>query len=122
MQLALVRDERLAPPAAGALAVPGLEADREVAVGEVLAQPRPALPAARTRRIEAADLAAEGGLQDGPPPSLHVADDLVAGHERVARQRVQIERRVAGDRRQVRPADAGQAGEDAPPPGSWQLG
>src|ERR1700687_5390654 len=104
MQLAWMRHQPLSPAPARVLAVAGLQADLDRPLGHVVAEPRPPLGAARAGRLDSADLAAKGGLDHHPRAVLERAYNLVAGDERVARQRVEGQRRVTGDRRPGRTA------------------
>ena len=110
-----------APAAAGVAAEAGLQARGDDAVGRVAAERDEALRALRARR-QAADGAAERGLDDdalaAPRAGADLAHDLVAGDERRAGQRGQVQRRLAGEQREVGAADAGQAsGGPAASPG-----
>ena len=124
MQLRLVRDQALAPAAAGVAAEAGLQAGGDVAVGRVAAQRGQALRALGARR-QAAHGAAERGLDDdalaAPRPGADLAHDLVAGDERRARQRRQVQRGLAGDQREVGAADAGQPRAHGQPVGAGRA-
>ena len=121
VQLGLVRDEALAPAAAGLAAEAGLQAGGHVAVDHVATQRGHALRALGARRRDAAHGAAERGLDDdalaAPRPRADLAHDLVAGDERGAGERRQVQRGLAGDQREVGAADAGElaAGSAASP-------
>ena len=114
-----MRDEALAPAAAGVAAEAGLQAGRQVAVGRVATERDEALRALGARRREAAGGAAERGLDDdalaAPRARADLAHDLVAGDERGARQRRQVQRRLAGEQREVGAADAGEPRADRQP-------
>src|SRR5207245_7336692 len=100
-------DQHLSPTSAGVGAVAGLQSDLDRAVGHVVAQPGPALGAARTRRIDAADDTPERGFDHDARTVVEHANDLMSWHERVARQRVEAKRDAAADRRQVARDDPG---------------
>ena len=114
-----VRDQALAPAAAGVAAEAGLQAGGDVAVGRVATQRDQALRALGARRPRPRTRAAERGLDDdalaAPRAGADLAHDLVAGDERRARQRRQMQRRLAGEQREVGAADAGQARADRQP-------
>src|SRR5947208_15789850 len=112
-----MRDEHPAPPAAGLVAVAGLEARLEMSDRDPIAPPRVTGGAVRARWFLAAGLAAQHAAQDDALACLQVvavieqlADHLVPGDERRGDGRREVERRTAGQRREVRPADAAQRG------------
>src|SRR6266550_1056617 len=100
-----MRYQHLAPAPARVGAVSGLQADLDRSFSHVVAESRTPLCTSRARWLDAAHLAAERGLDHDARAVVKRADDLVAGHERIAGQRVEIERSVAADGREVRAAD-----------------
>src|SRR6266851_6107647 len=121
MYLAWMGDERLAPAPARVGAVAGLEADLDRSFRHVVAEAGPALGAARAGWLDPAHLAAEGRFDHDTRAVAERAHHLVAGNEWIAGQRVEIQRRVAADSRQVGAADPRQRGRHAHPVLSRQL-
>ena len=121
VELRAVRDEHLAPAAAGVGAVAGLQAGAHVAGGDPVAAAVEARLAV-VARVEAAGEAAQDGFERDPGALREVvdvvqelADHLVAGDERERDQRREVEGGLAADRGEVRAADAGEQRADAPP-------
>ena len=132
VHLAAVRDQLLAPAAAGVLAEPGLQPGREVADGD----PRAAVGVAGhavLARLDAAGRAGEHRVEDDPGAGLQVlavleqlGDHLVAGHERQRHDRGEVERGRAptarrGRSRRCRTAASAAGPSRAGPPwaGRW---
>ena len=121
-ELVLVGDEQGRPPAAGRLAEAGLEAGLEVPEGDALAQVRPPAGALVTGRVDAPDGAREDRDEDDAATVVGVAHDLVAGYERERHDRLEVAGGVPVDRREVGPADPGEAGSNPHPLGAGQFG
>src|SRR5713226_6532409 len=98
MELAWMSYERLAPAPAGVGAVAGLEADLDRSFRDVVAEAGPALCTARAGRLDPAHLAAQGRFDHDPRAVAERAHHLVARHEGIAGQWIEIKRRVAADR------------------------
>jgi len=121
VQLARMGDQHLSPTAAGVRAIAGLQTDLDRALGDVVAKAGTSFRASRAWRLDAPHLAAEGRLDDDARAVVESADHLVAWHEGIARERVEVEGRVAADCGQVRAADAAQGGHHADPIAGRQL-
>src|SRR6266480_3245007 len=109
-----MRDEHSAPPAAGLVAVAGLETWLEMSDRDPIAPPRVTGGAVRARWFLAAGLAAQHAAQDDALACLQVVavieqlpDHLVPGDERRGDERRAVERRRAGQCRGARPPGRG---------------
>jgi hypothetical protein len=121
MDLARVGDQLLSPAATGVSAIAGLEADPDRAFGDVLTEAGTAFGAARAGWVDAPDSTPQSRLDHDSRSVVEHPHHLVAGHEWVAGERLQIEGRVAGDGGQVGAADAGQIGPHSDPVRRRQL-
>ena len=110
----LVRDDAAPVAAAEPEAVHRDRGDGEAVAGQ-------AGGTVGARRMDAPRDAVEDRL-DHHAAGVAVGDDLVAGHEGERHDRFEVAGRLAVDRRQVRAADAGQAGSDAAPAGAGKVG
>ena len=114
-----VRDEALAPAAAGVAAEAGLQAGGDVAVGRVAAQRGQALRALGARRSSPRAAQPSAGWtttrspRRGPAPISPTIS--WPGTNGVLRQRREVQRGLAGEQREVGAADAGQARADRQP-------
>src|SRR5207245_7565507 len=96
-------------------AVACLQPDLDRPLGDVVAKPRTSLGAAWALWLDAAHSAAERWLDDDTRPVINSAHHLVAGHEWIAGQRVEVQRCMAADCGEVWAADARQGGHHPHP-------
>ncbi len=122
VELGGVGDERRRPAATRRAAEPGLDSRFERTGGEVRVVVAVARRGTVERRREAPGLVAEHRLEDHAGAVVEFADHLMAGDERERHPVVEVQRCVTFDERQVRPADAREAGVHPLPPGARELG
>src|SRR5215469_1066580 len=115
VELTLMGDQDFAPAAAGGGAVAGLEANRDGSLGHVLAEADAPFRTVPAGRRETTDATAQGRLDNHSSTVVELTNDLVAGHEGIAGERVEIERGVSRDGGRVRPTNAAHAGSDTHP-------